>query len=140
MQRRLCAKVENELVITFASAALYARAMRDQIRRSAHTYPDFERFNFIRKMACNFGWDWGPTLITAGIGSQSLWRCGTPRAIESVRPLVTQANAQTASVEFVDWSGAASKSSACRTHFAAGKNTGSAHLGDGFGYGVRAAL
>ena len=28
-------------------------------------YP--EPFNFIRKMACNFGWDWGPTLVTAGI-------------------------------------------------------------------------
>ncbi|WP_036965380.1 glycosyl hydrolase 2 galactose-binding domain-containing protein, partial [Promicromonospora kroppenstedtii] len=29
----------------------------------------------IRKMACNFGWDWGPTLVTAGI-----WR---PVRIES---------------------------------------------------------
>ena len=39
-----------------------------------NAYP--EPFNFIRKMACNFGWDWGPTLVTAGIwqdiGLQSL--------------------------------------------------------------------
>jgi len=24
-------------------------------------------YNLVRKMACNFGWDWGPRLITAGI-------------------------------------------------------------------------
>ena len=23
--------------------------------------------NLMRKMACNFGWDWGPTLVTAGL-------------------------------------------------------------------------
>jgi beta-mannosidase len=34
-----------------------------------------EPYNFIRKMACNFGWDWGPTLVTSGI-----WR---PVALES---------------------------------------------------------
>ncbi|MGO7770617.1 glycoside hydrolase family 2 protein, partial [Rhizobium ruizarguesonis] len=23
--------------------------------------------NLMRKMACNFGWEWGPTLVTAGV-------------------------------------------------------------------------
>ena len=32
-------------------------------RPHVNRYP----FNAIRKMACNFGWDWGPELVTAGI-------------------------------------------------------------------------
>ena len=31
-------------------------------------------FNALRKMACNYGWDWGPALVTAGIW-QARWRC-----------------------------------------------------------------
>ena len=38
-----------------------ARELGD--RPGAYTEP----YQFIRKMACNFGWDWGPTLVTAGI-------------------------------------------------------------------------
>ena len=43
----------------------YAEAQRDRLGDRPNAYP--EPFNFIRKMACNFGWDWGPTLVTAGI-------------------------------------------------------------------------
>ncbi|MDP9867934.1 hypothetical protein J2S55_007200 [Streptosporangium brasiliense] len=32
-----------------------------------------EPFNFVRKMACSSGWDWGPTLVTAG-----MWRSACP--------------------------------------------------------------
>src|SRR5699024_3282191 len=32
-------------------------------------------YPYVRKMACNFGWDWGPVFLTAGI-----WR---PVALES---------------------------------------------------------
>ena len=43
----------------------YAEEQRDRLGDRPNAYP--EPFNFIRKMACNFGWDWGPTLVTAGI-------------------------------------------------------------------------
>ena len=37
-------------------------------------------FNFVRKMACNFGWDWGPQLTTSG-----LWRPVALERWEAVR-------------------------------------------------------
>ncbi len=43
----------------------YADGVRDALGDRPNAYP--EPFQFIRKMACNFGWDWGPTLVTAGI-------------------------------------------------------------------------
>ena len=52
---------ENQLRIRFDSAYAYAEAQ--QQRLGAYSEP----FNFIRKMACNFGGEWGPTLVTAGI-------------------------------------------------------------------------
>ncbi len=56
---------DNELVIEFSPALEAARATESQIGALPHVekYP----FNMIRKMACNFGWDWGPALITAGV-------------------------------------------------------------------------
>ncbi len=56
----------NTLAITFASAERYATAMEQRLG----TLPFLNTrvpFNMIRKMACNFGWDWGPELITCGI-------------------------------------------------------------------------
>ena len=63
----------NELEVVFESAWDYARSMRQELGPLPNAYPT--PFNFIRKMACNFGWDWGPTVVTAGI-----WR---PIAIET---------------------------------------------------------
>ncbi|SFK29500.1 beta-mannosidase [Amycolatopsis sacchari] len=77
----------NRLAITFTSALDHAEAQREHYGDLPHT--NDHPFNLVRKMACNFGWDWGPVLVTAGI-----WR---PIALEqwrrarlaSVRPLVT---------------------------------------------------
>ncbi|WP_433087875.1 glycosyl hydrolase 2 galactose-binding domain-containing protein [Dactylosporangium sp. CA-052675] len=55
----------NDLEIAFT--APYEYALAQAARLGARPGPYDEPYAFIRKMACNFGWDWGPTLVTAGI-------------------------------------------------------------------------
>ncbi|MFJ9033089.1 glycoside hydrolase family 2 protein [Streptomyces sp. NPDC102274] len=76
----------NELVVAFRPALEYAEEAERELGRP-HNYP--HPFNTIRKMACSFGWDWGPDLQTAGIWKPiRLERWATAR-LASVRPLVT---------------------------------------------------
>ncbi len=56
---------ENELSVTFHSAYAYGAEMEKHYGYRPNNYPG--PGNLIRKMACNFGWDWGPTLVTAGL-------------------------------------------------------------------------
>ncbi len=78
---------ELPLVVDLRSATAYAmeQCARLGFRPAAYTAP----FNFVRKMACSFGWDWGPDLRTAGLWKGvriERWR--TAR-LGQVRPLVT---------------------------------------------------
>jgi beta-mannosidase len=78
---------DNELTVDFAAQTDAAEQMSHQLgpRPHANRHP----FNAIRKMACNFGWDWGPELVTAGIWRPvTLHRWDTAR-LATVRPLVT---------------------------------------------------
>ncbi len=75
------------LSVGFTSAYVAAEALREELGARPNAYP--EPFNFVRKMACGFGWDWGPTLVTAGIWRPvRLERWSTAR-LASVRPHVT---------------------------------------------------
>ncbi|MFF4490384.1 glycoside hydrolase family 2 protein [Streptomyces sp. NPDC001544] len=75
------------LAVRFASAYTEAEAVRDRLGERPAAYA--EPYQYIRKMACSFGWDWGPTLVTAGIWRPvRLERWSTAR-IGRVRPLVT---------------------------------------------------
>lgn len=65
--RKLLKRGANELVITFASPVKYAEAMQRKLGRRPYVNGPAGPFNFIRKMACNFGWDWGPAVPTSGI-------------------------------------------------------------------------
>ncbi|PWU52806.1 beta-mannosidase [Micromonospora globispora] len=77
----------NTLTVRFASAYRYAEAHRDRLGDRPNAYP--EPFHFIRKMACNFGWDWGPTVVTAGIWQEIGLHAWSTARLAAVRPLVT---------------------------------------------------
>ncbi|MGV9273238.1 glycosyl hydrolase 2 galactose-binding domain-containing protein [Streptomyces griseosporeus] len=76
----------NELTVDLASALEYAEETEASLGRREHVYP--HPFNMVRKMACSFGWDWGPDLQTAGIWKPvRLERWHTAR-LDRVRPQV----------------------------------------------------
>lgn len=75
------------LTVRFRSAYAEAEAVRGRLGERPAAYA--EPYQYVRKMACSFGWDWGPTLVTAGIWRPvRLERWSTAR-IARVRPLVT---------------------------------------------------
>ncbi len=75
-----------DLVIDFDSAYTVAEALREELGPRPNAYP--EPFNYVRKMASSFGWDWGPTLVTAGVWRPvRLERWSTAR-LDTVRPEV----------------------------------------------------
>ncbi|MDY7086318.1 MAG: glycoside hydrolase family 2 protein [Actinomycetota bacterium] len=80
---------ENDLKIKFRSAYTYAEEQRDRLGPRPNAYD--EPFNFIRKQACNFGWDWGPTLVTAGIWQPVGLETWATARLAEVRPQVTVA-------------------------------------------------
>lgn len=83
---RLLRPVDNELVVTFRSALDYARERESVLGPRPHSY--VHPFNAIRKTACNFGWDWGPALVTAGIWKRIGVESWSGVRIAAARPLV----------------------------------------------------
>ncbi|MEV8373167.1 glycoside hydrolase family 2 protein [Kribbella sp. NPDC056861] len=77
----------SHLSVLFTSAYTEAEAVKAQLGERPNAYP--EPFNFLRKMACSFGWDWGPTLVTAGIWRPVRLEGWSTARLANVRPLVT---------------------------------------------------
>ncbi|TDC43946.1 glycoside hydrolase family 2 protein [Micromonospora sp. KC213] len=76
----------NDLTVTLRSALTQAEQMEARLGWRQRAYP--HPYNAIRKMACSFGWDWGPDLQTAGLWKPvRLERWDTAR-LARVRPLV----------------------------------------------------
>ncbi|GJF34734.1 beta-mannosidase [Kitasatospora sp. NE20-6] len=78
---------EADLTVHFASACTEAEAVRAHLGERPNSYP--EPTNYIRKMACSFGWDWGPTLVTAGIWRQARIEQWSTARLARVRPHTT---------------------------------------------------
>ena len=47
-----------------------------------------DHYNHVRKMACNFGWDWGPVLVTAALWRPVVLEGWSEARMHGVRPLV----------------------------------------------------
>ncbi|HEY5051171.1 MAG TPA: glycoside hydrolase family 2 protein, partial [Acidothermaceae bacterium] len=74
------------LAITFAAGLTAAEHASAALGPRPHV--NAHPFNALRKMACNFGWDWGPDLVTAGIWRPLLLEIWHDARIDTVRPLV----------------------------------------------------
>lgn len=74
---------ENELRVHFASPVKYATAQSQEIGYRPKTNPP--PYNAIRKMACSFGWDWGPELPTVGIWRPVRLESWSQARLDSVR-------------------------------------------------------
>ncbi|TDT74671.1 beta-mannosidase [Arthrobacter sp. AG258] len=80
----------HDLAVRFTSAYTEAEKWQAALGDRPNAYP--EPFHFIRKMACSFGWDWGPTLVTAGIWRPARLEGWSTARISSVRPLTDVAD------------------------------------------------
>jgi beta-mannosidase len=77
---------DNEVEVTITSPYDYAEARTAELGERPRA--GAEPFNMIRKMACNFGWDWGPTLVTSGIWRPVRLEMWQVARLARVRPLV----------------------------------------------------
>jgi len=86
-----------ELEVDLHSATGYAEAERQRLGDRPGPFP--APYNFIRKMACSFGWDWGPDLRTAGLWKPVWLERWSVSRIAQVVPLVTLDDRGTGRVE-----------------------------------------
>ncbi|MEU2281072.1 glycoside hydrolase family 2 protein [Streptomyces sp. NPDC013178] len=77
----------GELRVRFLPAHEEAEAVRQMTGDRPNVYPAPSQY--IRKMACSFGWDWGPTVVTAGMWRPVRLEHWSTARISQVRPLVT---------------------------------------------------
>ncbi|MGY1581377.1 glycoside hydrolase family 2 protein [Streptomyces sp. MN13] len=77
----------GRLTVRFGSAYAEAEAVRGRLGERPGAYA--EPYQYLRKMACSFGWDWGPTLVTAGIWRPVRLEHWSTARIARVRPLVS---------------------------------------------------
>ena len=76
---------DNELVIEFAGPVSTAEEIRATVGDWPHT--NLHPYNELRKMASNFGWDWGPDVATVGVWRPIRIESWSGVRIDTVRPL-----------------------------------------------------
>lgn len=82
---------ENHLSVSFESAWKRGEALDKLYEPRPNNYPG--PANLMRKMACNFGWDWGPTVVTSGLWQGVTLQSWSKARLRSIRPEITLAGA-----------------------------------------------
>ncbi len=78
---------ENALAVTFTGALTAVNEAVREVGERPNQYP--HQYNAIRKMACDYGWDWGPRITTVGIWRPLFVQAWSGARIAAVRPLVS---------------------------------------------------
>jgi len=76
----------NTLAVTFTGALTAAEQAEKELGARPHV--NRHPYNALRKMSCDFGWDWGPEIMTAGIWRPLYLEAWRQAGIDGVRPLV----------------------------------------------------
>ena len=88
----------NELRVRVRAPVPYVLAEQERLG-ARPVNGDWTPYPFVRKSACNFGWDWGPRVPTSGLPGDVRLECWSGLRLASVRPLVVACDAQRARVE-----------------------------------------
>jgi beta-mannosidase len=80
----------NDLVVHFAAPTIEATRLRAEWGDLPNPYG--QPYNFVRKMASNFGWDWGPRLTTSGVWRRVALETWQGARLAAVRPSVDVAD------------------------------------------------
>ena len=92
--------VPDAIGIRVACAAPVAEVRRLEALLGARPVNgDWTPYPFMRKAACNFGWDWGPRVPTSGMPAPVRLHAWTGARIDTVRPLVLSCDAHAATLE-----------------------------------------
>lgn len=88
---------QNTLRVEFESAV---KKVKQEASKLPYTLPDGEKV-FTRKAQYQYGWDWGPRLVTCGIYKPIQLICWNEVKILSVNPIIKNLNDSIADIAFV---------------------------------------
>lgn len=87
----------NHLKIIFHSAV---QKGKEEAKKLSYTLPEKERV-FVRKAQYQFGWDWGPRFVTAGIWKKVQLKFWNSAKIENIKYSQIELNDKKAILEFI---------------------------------------
>ena len=111
---------QNTLAVTFTGALTAAEQAEKELGARPHV--NRHPYNAIRKMASDYGWDWGPEIMTAGIWRPLYLQTWQHAGIDAIRPLVALDGDTGVVSAFVDlrWKSASSASEPLRLEVSIG--------------------